>query len=83
MRDTTGPRAEYISNHVTSGMDLGRLKTPSAEVDEGQDRFSLRLGPDDVHDPCQIIDPDRDSDLGGYFWKRLGEEVCRPHAGCQ
>src|SRR5258705_3357284 len=24
---------------------------------------------------------DGESHLGGYFWKRFGEEVCRPHAG--
>src|SRR5206468_9309561 len=23
---------------------------------------------------------DRESHLGGYFWKRFGEEVCRSHA---
>ena len=28
-----------------------------------------------------IIGQDRESHLGGYFWKRFGEEVCRPHAG--
>src|SRR6266481_5003855 len=40
-----------------------------------------RLAPDDVHDSCQIIGQDRESHLGGYFWKRFGEEVCRSHAG--
>src|SRR5258705_12154033 len=45
------------------------------------DRSHQRLGPDDVHDPCQIIGQDRESHLGGYFWKRFGEEVCRSHAG--
>ena len=24
---------------------------------------------------------DRESHLGGYFWKRFGKEVCRSHAG--
>src|SRR5258705_9671811 len=47
----------------------------------GHDRSHQRLGTDDVHDPCQIIGQDRESHLGGYFWKRFGEEVCRPHAG--
>jgi len=47
----------------------------------GCDRSHQRLGPDDVHDPCQIIGQDRESHLGGYFWKRFGEEVCRSHAG--
>jgi hypothetical protein len=35
----------------------------------GCDRGHQRLGPDDVHDPCQIIGQDRESHLGGYFWK--------------
>src|ERR1700686_1403980 len=47
----------------------------------GHDRSHQRLDTDDVHDPCQIIGQDRESHLGGYFWKRFGEEVCRPHAG--
>jgi hypothetical protein len=47
----------------------------------GCDRGHQRLGSDDVHDPCQIVGQDRESYLGGYFWKRFGEEVCRPHAG--
>src|SRR4029434_3791431 len=47
----------------------------------GCDRSHQLLGPDDVHDPCQIIGQDRESHLGGYFWERFGEEVCRPHAG--
>ena len=34
-------------------------------------RSHQRFGPDDVHDPCQIISEDRESHLGGYFWKRL------------
>ena len=49
--------------------------------DSGHDRSDERLDPDDVHDPCQIIGEDRESHFGGYFWKRFGEEVCRPHAG--
>jgi transposase InsO family protein len=40
-----------------------------------------RLGPEDVHDPCQITGEDRESHFGAYFWKRFGEEVCGPHAG--
>ena len=47
----------------------------------GRDRGHQRLGPDDVHGPCQVIGQDRESHLGGYFWKRFGEEVCRSHAG--
>ena len=46
--------------------------------DSGHDRSDERLDPDDVHDPCQIIGEDRESHFGGYFWKRFGEEVCRP-----
>src|SRR5664280_1710386 len=71
-----------------SGVGLGRVKTPFPEESvRSQDRLvsdrdgsHQRLGPDDVHDPCQIIGQDRESHLGGYFWKRFGEEVCRPHA---
>src|ERR1700731_458288 len=47
----------------------------------GHDRSHQRLGPDDVHGPCQIIGQDRESHLGSYFWKRFGQEVCRSHAG--
>ena len=52
----------------------------------GQDWFGLRpqsqpSAPDDVHHSCQVIGEDRESHLGGYFWKRFGDEVCRPHAG--
>src|SRR5258705_6579965 len=46
----------------------------------GRDRSHQRLGPDDVHDPCQIIGQDRERHLGSYFRKRFGEEVCRSHA---
>jgi hypothetical protein len=45
------------------------------------DRSHQGLAPDDVHDPCQVIGQDRESQLGGYFWKRFGEEVGRPRAG--
>src|SRR6267143_89916 len=74
---------------MTSALGLGRVKTPfqgsrwearTGSV-SGCDRSHQRLGPDDVHDPCQIIGQDRKSHLGGYFWKRFGEEVCRSHAG--
>src|SRR5258708_2074455 len=73
-----------------SALGLGRVKTPfqgrRCEKPEpgsvsGHDRSHQRLGPDDVNDPCQIIGKDRESHLGGYFWKRFGEEVCRSHAG--
>src|ERR1700730_17824779 len=69
---------------------LGRVKTvsqgrrtwePGPRYVSGHDRSHQRLDPDDVHDPCQVIGEDRESHLGGYFWKRFGEEVCRPHAG--
>ena len=39
----------------------------------GRDRGHQRLGPDDVHGPCQVIGQDRESHLGGYFWKRFGD----------
>jgi len=45
------------------------------------DRSPQRRVPDDVHDPCQIIGKDRKRHLGGYFWERLGEKVCRSRAG--
>jgi hypothetical protein len=44
-------------------------------------RCNQRLDPDNVHDPCQIIGQNRESHLGGYFWKRFGQEVRRSHAG--
>jgi hypothetical protein len=65
-------------------MGLGRVKTvsqgrrtwePGPRCVSGHDRSHQRLGTDDVHDPCQIIGEDRESHLGGYFWKRFGEEV--------
>jgi hypothetical protein len=43
--------------------------------------LSFPLYPDNVHDPCQIIGQNRQSHLGGYFWKRFGEEVRRSHTG--
>src|SRR2546429_2492970 len=72
-----------------SVVSLGRVKTsfPRKLVRSqdgtvsGHDRSHQWFGPDDVHDPCQVIGQDRESHLGGYFWKRFGEEVCRPHAG--
>src|SRR5439155_26545650 len=72
-----------------SVVSLGRVKTsfPRKLVRSqdgtvsGHDRSHQWLGPDDVHDPCQVIGEDRESHLGGYFWKRFGEEVCRSHAG--
>jgi len=68
---------------------LGRVKTPfqgsrsearTGSV-SGRDRSHQRLGPDDVHDPCQVIGEDREGHLGGDFRKRFGQEVRRPHAG--
>jgi hypothetical protein len=73
-----------------SAPGLGRVKTvsqgrrtwePGPRCVSGHNRSHQRLGADDVHDPCQIIGEDRESHLGGYFWKRFGEEVCCPHAG--
>src|SRR4029077_19225576 len=32
-------------------------------------------------DPCQIVGKDRERHLGGYLWKRFGQEVRRPHPG--
>src|SRR5512133_4096449 len=58
----------------------GGEKPGTAPV-SGRDRSDQRLGPDDIHDPRQIIDVDGESHLGSYFWKRFGEEVCRSHAG--
>src|SRR5580700_4223447 len=68
---------------------LGRVKTVlkksilGAEPGSvsGGDRSDQRLDPDDVDDPCQIIGQNRECHLGGYFWKRFGQEVRRPHAG--
>jgi hypothetical protein len=66
---------------------LGRVKTvsqgrrtwePEPRCVSGHDRSHQRLGTDDVPDPCQIIGEDRESHLGGYFWKRFGEKVCCP-----
>src|SRR6266568_7450101 len=44
----------------------------------GCDRIDQRLGPDDVHDPRQIVGQNRKGHLGGYFWKGFGQKVCRP-----
>ena len=52
-----------------SGPGLGRVKTrfPGKSVEartglvSGHDRGRQRLGPDDVHDPCQIEGQDRES----------------------
>src|SRR6202007_495932 len=46
----------------------------------GRDRSDQRFDPDNVHDPCQIIGQNRESHLGGYFWKCFCEEVRRSHA---
>src|SRR5580700_8783758 len=70
---------------------LGRVKTVlkksilGAEPGSvsGGDRSDQRLDPDDVDDPCQIIGQNRECHLGGYFWKRFGEEVCRSHSSLQ
>src|SRR5437016_7100681 len=73
-----------------SALGLGRVKTASKGIGpEARNRACLRnrnrshqrLGPDDVHHSFQVIGEDRESHLGGYFWKRFGEEVCRSHAG--
>ena len=47
----------------------------------GRDRIYQRLDPDNVDDPCQVIGQNRESHLGGYFWKCFGEEVRRSHSG--
>jgi hypothetical protein len=47
----------------------------------GRDRGYQRLDPDDVHDSCQIVGQNRKCHLGGYLWKRFGQEVRRAHAG--
>ena len=44
----------------------------------GRDRGHQRLGPDDVHGPCQVIGQDRESHIGGYFWKRLVRKCVAP-----
>jgi hypothetical protein len=72
-----------------SATGLGRVKTPCGKSvlgkgqswASGHDRGDQRLDPDDVHDPCQVISQDRECHFSGYFWKRFGQEVCRPHAG--
>src|SRR5438105_848086 len=73
-----------------SALGLGRVKTASKGIGpEARNRACLRnrnrshqrLGPDDVHHSCQVIGENRESHLGGYFWKRFGEEVCRSHTG--
>jgi probable addiction module antidote protein len=66
---------------LESAQGLGRVKKAETGSVSGHDRSRQRLGPDDVHDPRQIISQDRECHLGGYFWKRFGEEVCRYHAG--
>src|SRR6202007_490019 len=47
----------------------------------GRDRRDQRLDPDNVHDPCQIVRQNRESHLGGYFWKSFGEKVRVPQTG--
>lgn len=47
----------------------------------GRDRIYQRLDPDNVDDLCQVIGQNRESHLGGYFWKCFGEEVRRSHSG--
>jgi hypothetical protein len=43
-------------------------------------RRALRpRGPDNVHDPGQIVGQN-DEPFRGYFWKRFGEKVRRSHA---
>ena len=54
------------------GMSVLPARTGSVS---GRDRIDQRLDPDDVYDPCQIIGQNRESHLGGYFWKCFGEKV--------
>ena len=84
----TGNRFAAESTVPRSPLGLGRVKTPW-EVGEnprtgsvsGHDSRPSRLGPDDVHDPRQIIGQNRESHLGAYFWERFGEKVCCSHSG--
>jgi hypothetical protein len=72
-----------------SGSGLGRVTTLShregVEVWTGsvlgRDRGHQRLSPGDIDGPRKVIGQYRESHLGGYFWRRFGEEVCRSHAG--
>src|ERR1700746_2273421 len=72
-----------------SELGLGRVKTASAMSPlaaglsdvSGHDCGDQRLDPDDVHYPGQIISENREGHPRGYFWKRFGEEVRRPHPG--
>ena len=82
--------ANACVNLRMSAVGLGRVKTVLKDVSpesqepvgvSGRDRSYQRLGPDDVHDPCQIVGQDRKRHFGGYFWKRFRQEVCRPHPG--
>ncbi|MET4424246.1 hypothetical protein ABIB87_006856 [Bradyrhizobium sp. JR18.2] len=67
---------------------LGRVKTPFRESrgesrtgsTSGHDRGHQRLGPNDVHNPGQIVGQDREGHFGGYFWEGFGQEVRRTHA---
>jgi hypothetical protein len=49
------------------------------EVVSSRDRCDQRRGPDNVHDPGQIVGQN-DEPFRGYFWKRFGEKVRRSHA---
>jgi hypothetical protein len=46
----------------------------------GHDRGHQRLGPNDVHNPGQIVGQDREGHFGGDFWEGFGQEVRRTHA---
>jgi hypothetical protein len=48
-------------------------------VVSSRDRCDQRRGPDNVHDPGQIVGQN-DEPFRGYFWKRFGEKVRRSHA---
>ena len=78
--DRTAPRScEFRNGSWPCKNTLPRASVRSRNGSvSGCDRNHQRVGPNDVHDSCQIIGQDRESHLGGYFWKRFGEEVCRP-----
>ena len=58
----------------------GKPERRSDRSASGRDRGHQRLCPNDVHNPGQIVGQDLEGHLGGYFGKRLGQEVRRTHA---
>src|SRR5205809_815604 len=77
-----------LTEIIKGELGLARVKAPfrgsrregRASSVSGRDRGHLWLGPNDVHDPRQIIGQDREGHLGGYFWEGFGQEVRRTHA---